>query len=66
MLLRAEGDETGWWLRNDAREVAIEASVFYQDGLPRRTQQVVMRGQARLDAGARVRWKIAAAEGGNR
>ena len=66
VLLRAEGDETGWWLRNDAREVAIEASVFYQDGLPRRTQQVVMRGQARLDAGARVRWKIAAAEGGNR
>ena len=64
VLLRAEGDETGWWLRNDAREVAIEASVFYQDGLPRRTQQVVLRGQARLDAGARVRWKIAAAEGG--
>jgi uncharacterized heparinase superfamily protein len=62
VLLRAEGDETGWWLRNDAREVAIEASVFYQDGLPRRTQQVVLRGQARLDAGARVRWKIAAAE----
>jgi len=64
VLLRAEGDDTGWWLRNDAREVAIEASVFYQDGLPWRTQQVVLRGQARLDAGARVRWKLAAAERG--
>jgi uncharacterized heparinase superfamily protein len=62
VLLRAEGDETGWWLRTDSREVAIETSVYFQDGLPRRSQQVVLRGQARLDAGAKVRWKLAAAE----
>ena len=61
VLLKGEGDETGWWLRNDALEVVIEPSVHYQDGRPRRTQQIVLRGQARMDAGARVRWKLAAA-----
>ena len=62
VLLRGQGDETGWWLRNDAQEVTLETSVYFQDGLPRRTQQVVMRGNVRLDAGARIRWKLAAAE----
>lgn len=62
VLLRPPGDETGWWLRNDALEVVIEPSVFYQDGQPRRSNQVVLRGQARQSAGARVRWKLAAAE----
>ena len=37
-------------------------AVYFQDGLPRRTHQIVLRGNARLDAGARVRWKFAAAE----
>lgn len=62
VLLRAEGDEAGWWLRNDAVEVAIEPSVHFQDGLPRRTQQIVLRGQVRLDQGARIRWKLTRAE----
>jgi uncharacterized heparinase superfamily protein len=61
VLLKAEGDESGWWLRNDALEVVIEPSVHYQDGRPRRSQQIVLRGQARMDAGARVRWKLVAA-----
>jgi uncharacterized heparinase superfamily protein len=61
VLLRAEGDELGWWLRNDALEVAIEPSVHYQDGQPRRSQQIILHGQARLDAGAAVRWKLMAA-----
>lgn len=62
VLLRPPGDETGWWLRNDALEVVIEPSVFWQDGQPRRSNQVVLRGQARQSAGARIRWKLAAAE----
>jgi uncharacterized heparinase superfamily protein len=62
VLLRPPGDETGWWLRNDAIEVVIEPSVYYQDGQPRRSNQVVLRGQARQSAGARIRWKLAAAE----
>jgi uncharacterized heparinase superfamily protein len=61
VLLKPEGDERGWWLRNDAIDVALEPSVHYQLGLPRRTQQIVLRGQARLAAGARVRWKLSAA-----
>jgi uncharacterized heparinase superfamily protein len=62
VLLKAEGDARGWWLRNDALEVAIEPSVHYQHGQPRRSQQIVLRGQARLDAGAKVRWKLSAAQ----
>jgi uncharacterized heparinase superfamily protein len=62
VLLRAAGDEPGWWLRNDAQEATIETSVFFQDGLPRRSQQIVLRGQVRVETGARVRWKLAAVE----
>lgn len=61
VLLKIEGQPTGWWLRNDALEVALEPSAFHEDGLSRHSQQIVLRGQARLDAGARVRWKLSAA-----
>ncbi|WP_133254953.1 heparinase II/III family protein [Phenylobacterium hankyongense] len=64
VLLKPEGQESGWWLRNDAIEVAIEPSLHYHQGQPRRSQQIVLRGQARLDAGARVRWKLSAAARG--
>jgi uncharacterized heparinase superfamily protein len=62
VLLKAEGEEAGWWLRNDALDVALEASVCHQDGQIRHGQQIVLRGQARLDAGAKVRWKLSAAQ----
>jgi uncharacterized heparinase superfamily protein len=62
VLLRAEGQEQGWWLRSDAGEVALEPSVHYQDGQARRSQQVVLRGQARVEKGARLRWKLSMAE----
>ncbi|WP_374469385.1 heparinase II/III family protein [Phenylobacterium sp.] len=62
VLLKPEGQEQGWWLRNDALEVALEPSVHYQDGQARRSQQIVLRGQARLEQGARIRWKLSAAE----
>jgi len=61
VLLKAEGEETGWWLRNDALEVALEPSIRQHDGLTRTGQQIVLRGQARLDAGAKVRWKLSSA-----
>ncbi len=61
VLLKVEGDETGWWLRNDAAEVRLDASTQLHDGEVRHGQQIVLRGQARLDAGARIRWKIGAA-----
>lgn len=62
VLLRADGKETGWWLRNDAAEVAIETSVHFHEGQPRRAQRIVLHGQARMDVGARLRWKLAKAE----
>ena len=61
VLLKAEGEETGWWLRSDALDVALESSVHIQDGVVRHGQQIVLRGQARLDAGAKVRWKLSSA-----
>ena len=52
----------GWWLRNDAADVSIEPSVHYENGQPRRSSQVVLRGQVPTAHGGRVRWKLAAAE----
>jgi len=52
----------GWWLRNDAGEVHLEASVHHEDGRPRRTRAVVMRGRLRTDRGGRIRWKLTLAE----
>jgi uncharacterized heparinase superfamily protein len=55
--------KVGWWLRNDAGEVALEPSVVFEAGVPRRSTQVVLRGRLRADRGGRVRWKLAVAEG---
>jgi uncharacterized heparinase superfamily protein len=54
--------ERGWWFRNDSSDVQLEPSAHFEDGLPRRTTQIVLRGQARGGTGARVRWKLAPAE----
>ncbi len=62
VLLKGPHDQ-GWWLRNDAVEVSVEPSLYIDQGLPRRTVQVVMRGQASTDKGGRVRWKLSRAEG---
>lgn len=61
VLLKPEGDDRGWWLRNDAVEVVLEPSLHYRLGQPRRSQQIVLRGQARIAEGARLRWKLSAA-----
>ena len=55
--------EQGWWLRNDAIEVSVEPSLHIENGVQRRTVQVVLRGQASADKGGRVRWKLSRAEG---
>ena len=61
VLLRGPSDR-GWWFRNDAHEVALEPSVVFERGQPRRANQVVLRGVAGED-GARVRWKLTPVEG---
>ena len=58
-LLRVAGDEGAWRLRSDAQETAVEASGYFKGGVARRTQQVVLRGHVRADAGTKVRWKLA-------
>jgi uncharacterized heparinase superfamily protein len=49
----------GWWLRNDATEASIEASVHVEEGEPKRSLQVVLRTQVATDIGGRIRWKLA-------
>jgi uncharacterized heparinase superfamily protein len=61
VLLKVEGEEAGWWLRTDALEVTLAPSAQHRDGVTRQGQQIVLRGQARLDAGAKLRWKLSAA-----
>ena len=58
-VLLQGADGPGWWLRNDAAEVAIEHSVQFEDGEPRRTSQVVLRGQMPNTGGGKIRWKLA-------
>jgi uncharacterized heparinase superfamily protein len=61
VLLKAEGDEAGWWLRTDALEVTLAPSPQHRDGQLRQGQQIVLRGQARLADGGKLRWKLSAA-----
>ena len=60
-MLKGPSDQ-GWWLRNDASEVTLEPSVHFENGEPRRTTQVVLRGQIPPGEGARARWKLSAVE----
>jgi uncharacterized heparinase superfamily protein len=60
VLLKVEGAGAGWTLRTDAHEIELESGVHQQGAVARRTQQIVLRGQARLDAGAKLRWKLSA------
>lgn len=58
VMLRGPSDK-GWWLRNDAADVALESSVQFVDGAPKRTLQVVLTGAVpTVGDGARVRWKL--------
>jgi uncharacterized heparinase superfamily protein len=61
VLIQA-GAKPGWWLRNDAADVAIEGAVHFEDGEPRRTVQVVLRNQIASDLGGKIRWKLAAVQ----
>ncbi|WP_254600972.1 heparinase II/III family protein [Caulobacter sp. S45] len=60
ILLRGPSNR-GWWFRNDATEVGLEPSVCFRDGLPRRTVQIVLRGEMGQE-GARIRWKLTPVE----
>jgi uncharacterized heparinase superfamily protein len=60
ILLRGHSGR-GWWFRTDGPDVAIEPSVHVEDGLTRRSLQVVVRGSARTDAETKVRWKLSPA-----
>jgi uncharacterized heparinase superfamily protein len=56
VLLRGPSNR-GWWFRNDAPDVLLETSTSFEDRLPRRGAQIVLKGPIPA-AGARVRWKL--------
>ncbi len=60
VLLRASGAAAGWTLRNDVLDIEIEPI----PGADRPGQMLVLRGQRRADSGARVRWRLSAAQSG--
>lgn len=60
ILLRGHSGR-GWWFRTDGPDVAIEPSVHVEQGLTRRSLQVVVRGSARTDAETKIRWKLSPA-----
>jgi len=57
VILRGETGR-GWFFRSDAADVAIEPSACFENGLTRRTVQIVLRGSVRTDAESRIRWKL--------
>ena len=60
ILLRGHSGR-GWWFRTDGPDVAIEPSVHIDEGLTRRSLQIVVRGSARTDAETKIRWKLSPA-----
>ncbi len=60
ILLRGHSGR-GWWFRSDGPDVAIEPSVHVDEGLIRRSLQIVVRGSARTDAESKIRWKLSPA-----
>lgn len=63
ILLRGHSGRA-WWFRTDGPDVAIEPSVHIDDGLTRRSLQIVVRGSARTDAETKIRWKLSPAGAG--
>jgi uncharacterized heparinase superfamily protein len=61
VLLRGASN-SGWWFRNDAAEVVLEPSIQFQNGLPRRSVQVVLRGLISDGGPTRIRWKLTPVE----
>lgn len=61
VLLRGPSDR-GWWFRNDAPDVSIEASTVVDLGQPRRSQQIVLCGHLDPRSGGRLRWKLTPVE----
>ncbi|CAN5188970.1 heparinase II/III family protein [soil metagenome] len=51
----------GWWLRNDAVDVAITPSAHFDHGHARRAGTIVLKSQVRPEKGAKIRWKLARA-----
>jgi uncharacterized heparinase superfamily protein len=48
----------GWWLRNDAVDVAITPSAYFDHGQARPAGAIVLKSQVRPEKGAKIRWKL--------
>jgi uncharacterized heparinase superfamily protein len=63
VLLRGPSNR-GWWFRNDAPDVLLQASTWFEDHLPKRGAQIVLKGPVAA-TGARVRWKLTPVDPGD-
>lgn len=60
VLIKGQSN-VGWWLRNDAVDVAIAPSAHFDHGHARRAGTIVLKSQVRPEKGAKIRWKLARA-----
>ena len=60
-LLRGPSNR-GWRFRSDAMATSLEPSFHFEAGRPRRSLQIVLRGETDVDRGAQVRWKLTPVE----
>lgn len=65
VLLRGPSGQ-GYWFRNDASDLSVEMAVVFENGIPRKSQQIVLRGAAKTDSPSRIRWKLSRADEGHR
>lgn len=61
ILLRGPGGR-GWWLRHDAREVAIDRANIFDKGELRKSSVIILRGICVCLEQNRIRWKLSPAE----
>lgn len=57
ILLRGPSGR-GWWFRSDGPDIAVEPAVSIENGISRRSLQIVVRGSARTDSETHIRWKL--------
>jgi uncharacterized heparinase superfamily protein len=61
VLLRGPGGR-GWWLRHDAKEVAIDRANIFEQGELRKSLVILLRGTCACALQNRIRWKLSPAE----
>ena len=61
-VLLMTANDGGWRLRTDAAVVTVDQGLHFVDGLPRRTQKIILRDSLARQGGGQIRWKLTRAD----